>query len=468
MSPQQRESAVTRVEAEPVVATVSVLKNEAELALADLFSKKRGLFIGSSEIALRREAAFARFAKSGLPSKRVEAWHYTDLRAALRIPLPIAEFPDNAARALARPCIEALRAADPQPVTRFVILDGIFDAELSTSHMPAGVSVTPTCNSLIAGEQRAVLAFEAGGLGENDPALNLNEAFSVSGVLIDIADGAMIDQPIEIVFLSSGAHRHAIYSRSSVRIGEGAVARIVERRCSNSSVGIQRNEALYLNLGDRAIVRHVAIAEADRADCIDIASTLLDLKEGSELTSTSLVHGGGLRRRQIFGRFNGPHARCSLRGVVLLGGKEHADTTIVMEHVAPNCESRETFNHIIDDEATGVFQGKVSVAPEAQKTDGKMKSRAILLSETASMNNKPELEIFADDVTCGHGATCGSLDDDQLFYVQSRGLPKAEAEALLLEGFAGEIILEIANEQTREVLMDDVRAWLSHRALRGN
>lgn len=462
MSPQQSELAARPEPAHPG-ASISVLKNETEKALADLFAQKRGLFIGSSEIAQRRDAAFGRFSRLGLPNRRVESWHYTDLRGALKAPLPMAVMPDAQARAAVRGRIEALRAADTQAVTRLVVLDGMFDVELSTSHLPAGLTVNPTCNSLIAGAACATRAFVAGDLGQGDAVVALNEAFSVGGIIVEVAPGAMIDHPVEVVFVSSGLAAHAIYSRSALLVGDGGIVRFFERRLSHGRLSVQRNETLFLDLGDRSIVRHVTLAEREAGGAVDVATTLVRLGADAELTSTALQFGAGLRRRQIFARLDGAHARCSLRGVGLLRGDEHCDTTIVMEHVAPGCESRETFNHIVDGDGTGIFQGKVTVAAEAQKTDGKMKSRAILLSEGAAMYNKPELEIFADDVTCGHGATCGSLDDNQLFYAQSRGIPKPEAEALLLEGFAGEILDDIGNKQTREALMDEVRAWLAQR-----
>ena len=204
---------------------------------------------------------------------------------------------------------------------------------------------------------------------------------------------------------------------------------------------VQKNDALVFDLGragrDRArgdVFFHRSV------DSIHVSTLVARLGERARLTSFALVTGAGLLRRQGFLRFEGVHAKASLAGVSLLRGRQHADTTLVVHHVAPHCESREFFRHILDGEATGVFQGKVVVAPGAQKTDGVMKSQAILLSEDATMNNKPELEIFADDVVCGHGATCGELDADQVFYVQSRGLPRPEAEALLLEAFAAAAI----------------------------
>ena len=148
----------------------------------------------------------------------------------------------------------------------------------------------------------------------------------------------------------------------------------------------------------------------------------------------------------------------------MLNGRQHADATLLVDHVVPHCESRELFKTVLDDDSTGVFQGKIVVRPEAQKTDGKMMSAALLLSDGATMNNKPELEIFADDVVCGHGATCGALDDDLLFYIMSRGLPKHEAEQLLIQAFLGEAIETVENESVHDALVGIVEGWLRARA----
>jgi Fe-S cluster assembly protein SufD len=148
----------------------------------------------------------------------------------------------------------------------------------------------------------------------------------------------------------------------------------------------------------------------------------------------------------------------------MLKGRQHSDSTLIVEHGAPHCESRELFKTVIDDDATGVFQGKIIVPPHAQRTDGRMMSAALLLSEGGAMNNKPELEIFADDVQCGHGATCGQLDEDLLFYLMARGLPKVEAESLLIQAFLGEAVEFVENESLRDALIAYVEGWLAARA----
>ena len=163
-------------------------------------------------------------------------------------------------------------------------------------------------------------------------------------------------------------------------------------------------------------------------------------------------------------RHSGPGAKIALSGLSLIDGQRHADTTLTVRHAAPRGESREFFRHIVADEGSGVYQGKVIVDPHAQKTDGGMKSQALLLSPTAEMDNKPELEIFADDVVCGHGATVGALDPEQVFYLQSRGIPQAQAEAMLLEAFGVEAIERVADEAVADALRERLRAWLKRRA----
>jgi Fe-S cluster assembly protein SufD len=201
----------------------------------------------------------------------------------------------------------------------------------------------------------------------------------------------------------------------------------------------------------------------DDAAGLHLESQVAQLGAGAQFDAFALVAGGALVRRQLFIRHREKNANISLGGLSLLDGARHADTTLVVDHAAPHGRSREFYKHIIADEATGVYQGKVIVRPGAQKTDGAMKSQAILLSPHAVMNNKPELEIFADDVVCGHGATVGALDPEQMFYLRARGLPKTEAEAMLLEAFGADAIARVADEELAERLRGKMRAWLAGR-----
>jgi Fe-S cluster assembly protein SufD len=418
-------------------------RTAAESAFAEQFSA------GQGALPLpEREAAFRAFSAKGLPSRRDEAWHYTDLRQRLTRVASPAPAPDAAAIETARIRLAKL----PPAVTRLVILDGRFISALS-SQSPDGVSVVTL------GEDARV--GRAAALGDNvDGMLALNGALAQGGCVITIDPEANITAPIEILHWTTAKEDRFLASRVAVEIGAKAHVSLVEH-FDSSGAAHQRDVATILDLGAGAIVDHTAIVEGEAA--LHVESLVARLHEGAELCAFGYVSGGDLVRRQIFASVVGENAKIALNGLSLLAGKRHADTTLVVDHIAPHGESREFFKHIVADEATGVYQGKVIVEPGAQKTDGGMKSQAILLSPNAVMNNKPELEIFADDVVCGHGATVGALDRDQLFYLRARGIPEAEAEAMLLEAFGFEAIERVRDEALREVLRGKARGWLAAR-----
>ena len=388
------------------------------------------------------------FEKAGLPHRRVEAWHYTDLRARLREALPLAAVPDAAAIARAK---ERLRA--PMFGHRLVVLDGVYQPALS-----AVASL---------GARLAVATFATAPLSpaaQADAMVALNIAMGQGGLRIDIAPGAKLDAPIEIVHLHSGRADAATHARIDIALGAGAQASFVAWRGVLGSAPVQINDVLRLTLADGAQCDFVtSIDERVGHDALAVLTLDVELGARARLNDVALVKGGETLRRQIFANLKGEHTKLNLGGVALLRGTQHADTTLVVEHAAAHCDSREFFRHIVDGEATGVFQGKIVVRPGAQKTDGVMRSNALLLSEAAAMMNKPELEIFADDVVCGHGATCGDLDETQLFYLMARGLPRAEAEGLLLQAFAGEVIEAVGNETLREAMIASIEQWLGAR-----
>ena len=226
----------------------------------------------------------------------------------------------------------------------------------------------------------------------------------------------------------------------------------------------QRNAATQISVGAHARCEYVSVVD-DHPE-FHIESQVVSLGEGAEFNAFAFIAGGALVRRQIFASHAKPGVKLNLSGLTLLDGTRRADTTIEVRHKAPKGTSREFFRSIVADEAVGTFQGKVIVAPGAQKTDGAMKSQAILLSPTATMNNKPELEIFADDVACGHGATVGALDADELFYLQTRGIPRQEAEAMLLEAFGAEAIERIASPEIAAAIISRAKKWLEMRSAR--
>jgi Fe-S cluster assembly protein SufD len=215
-------------------------------------------------------------------------------------------------------------------------------------------------------------------------------------------------------------------------------------------------------VGDRAQVDHVKVA-MDGARALHVASLMASLGTGAAFTDTSFTMGGAVTRNQLFVCFAGENATVQIRGATLIRGRQHVDTTLVVDHARPGGTSRELNKAVLDGESRSVFQGKIIVRPGAQKTDGKMMTQALLLSETAEADNKPELEIFADDVQCGHGATAGALNEDLLFYLMARGIAKHDAEALLIQAFVGEAIEGIDHDAVREALTAAAAGWLAAR-----
>ncbi len=416
----------------------AIAKTAAETTLAEQFAALSG-----AAPSPRREAAFRRFEETGLPTRRVEAWHYTDLRAALATAAPLAKAPDAAAIEAARRSLASLPRAG---ATRLVLLDGRFVAALSDPP-PAGVALVAA-------------APEAPALAAADAMLALDVALTLGGCALTIEPGGEAPR-IEIVHCLSADRAEAVYSRLAIALRAEARAAVVERFVGAGG-NAQRHHATWIDLAPGAKATHVASVE-DAAG-LHVESQVAQLAERAELDAFGFVSGGALVRRQIFASLAGERARIGLGGLSLIDGRRHADTTLEVVHAARGGESREFFRHIVADDGTGVFQGKVVVRPGAQKSDGAMKSQAILLSPQAAMNSKPELEILADDVVCGHGATVGALDPEQVFYLQARGLPRSEAEAMLLEAFAAEAIARVGEPEFAAILLAMTRAWLAGRA----
>jgi Fe-S cluster assembly protein SufD len=417
-------------------------KLPADRALAALFAERR-----ASGAIDARTHAWEAFSSAGLPSRRSERWRYTDLRQAAGEIAPAS-------------CDSGTLQLVRERGLRVVVWGGELGAERGElAAAPEGVSVQSLREALTQNDSGVIAALAP---VTGDPAVDLNAALMQDGAVIRIASGAQIEKPITLVTMLQGAI--SAFTRNLVIVGEGAKATIVEAALPLLA-GAQENHALVIKVGRGAQIEHVADFSPSEAGSVRVYSLVVELDEMSSLNSTALISGGGLVRRQVFARLSGARAAARFSGATLLKARDHADTTLLIEHLAPQGESREKFRTIVDGEATGVFQGKASVARAAQKTDGVMQSKALLLSDGATMNNKPELEIFADDVACGHGATCGRLETDQVFYLMARGLPRQEAEALLIEGFANEALTDVDCGALREELSGKIAAWLGEREL---
>jgi Fe-S cluster assembly protein SufD len=441
-------------------AEIRPIKTAAETALAASFATAKRALPGAAAVAALREDAFQRFETEGLPHRRVEEWKYTDLRALMREARPLAPAPDAAAKARAGDVLATLAAIEAR---RIVFVDGAFVPELSDlGDLEAGLSIGSTAQMLMAGDP-----WLTGRLGKvapsDDVAVALNTAFMGDGAVIHVAAGVALARPLHLVFVAAGGEAASMFVRSLVTIEKGARAMLVESHLGSAAANEhQVNAVLELEVGDEAHVDHVKIT-GEGAGALHVSTLMASVGAHARFNEFLFTTGGGVVRNQLFVRFAGEGTIAGIRGASLLKGRQHADTTLVADHAVADCTSREVFKAVLDDEGRSVFQGKIIVRPHAQKTDAKMATHALLLSETAEADNKPELEIFADDVQCGHGATSGDLDEDLLFYLKARGIPAKEAEALLIQAFVGEAVEGIEHAGLRDALMDQVVAWLETR-----
>jgi Fe-S cluster assembly protein SufD len=438
-------------------AEVRPIKTAAETALAANFAAVRRALPGAGAVAALREDAFKRFESEGLPHRRVEEWKYTDLRALMRDAKPLAGVPDAAAKARAKTAGGMLASIEAR---RIVFVDGAFVPELSDlADLEAGLAISSMGQALAAGDPQ-LLARIGRVVPTDDVAVALNTAFMGDGAVIHIAADAALARPIHLVFFNAGGEGASVFARSLVVVGNGARAMLVESH--EGSGEYQVNSALELVVGDEAHVDHIKITGAG-AGALHVSTLMAAIGAHARFNEFLFTSGAAIVRNQLFVRFAGEGTIAHICGASLLRGREHADTTVIADHAAGGCTSREVFKSVLDDEARGVFQGKIIVRPHAQKTDAKMATHALLLSETAEADNKPELEIFADDVQCGHGATSGDLDEDLLFYLRARGIPAKDAQALLIQAFVGEAVEGIEHAGLRDALMEQVVAWLEQR-----
>jgi Fe-S cluster assembly protein SufD len=438
---------------------LALAKTETGRALGEAFAVARDRLPGTGKVADIRQRAFEAYERTGLPHRRIEDWKYTDLRILMRDVLPLAAAPDAAALARAAAALK-LHAIDG--VRRLVLVDGVFAPKLSDlSNLEKGLGIRTLREVLEAGD--ATLQAKLFSPDNANPMVALNSAMMTDGVVIEIADGAVLTQPLHIVHIASGGAPAAMFTRSQLAVGKSAGATLVESYIAADGAKVyQTHDSLIVAIGDNARLDHVRLIE-DSREAFNISSSVVTLGAHAHFNTFGMNTGSLVSRYQATIAFAGEGSQVETNGVNLLNGRQHADTTLFLDHAVPHCSSREIFRAVVDDRGHSVFQGRIIVQPKAQKTDAKMMTRALLLSDEAEADNKPELEIFADDVTCGHGATTGALDESLLFYLRARGLSEKEAQALLIQAFVGEAIESIVDDRLRELAISAAERWLAAR-----
>jgi Fe-S cluster assembly protein SufD len=383
-----------------------------------------------------RDAAAEAFRLAGLPGaaagRREEAWKYTSLR-------PVA---DASFQQVSR--VFDGRHLPHVDAPRIVFVDGAFRADVS--HLPGAVEFTQ---------------FEAfGGLArpDRDPLVALNTMLAEDGAVLHVPDG--VDAGL-VVLVSVGNDRAAFHPRHVIRMGQGARMTLLELSLGD---GVYlHNPVTEVFVAEDAALTHVRL-QNEAAGAFHLATVYAEVAGAGTYDSFVLNLGGRLVRTEAHVRFTGPKGVAHLNGAQLLSASQHADFTTVVQHDAPACSSRQTVKHVLAGRSQGVFQGRIEVARVAQKTDGYQMNQALLLSPDAEIDTKPELEIFADDVKCSHGATVGELDAEQLFYLRSRGIPDAEARSMLVRAFLAEALDAVTDETAHGVLDRAVEGWWERQA----
>ena len=445
---------------------VHQFRSKAEQELLDIYTKAANALPGAGNpfVVALREKAIKTYGSLGLPHRRIEAWKYTDLRDRLKEVPPLAV-------ALGTPVGDAeLVAALGEkmahfPAYRIVVVEGELRVDLSdmAGLRAAGVEVAALAHMLETPPAWLKETFDQVNLCGDDVVVALNTALMTDGAVLRVPEGLTLQKPIHIVQLDGAGAAASTLTRNVIVAEEGASATVLESFGSLGLKGLLRNAVTEVKLGDKSAIHHVKL-QREAPETIHLNVWLAKIGADARYNAFQLSAGAALTRNQLYVDFEGEGSATDVSGATLARGKQHCDTTLVVEHRVPRCVSREMFKLVLDDEARGIFQGKIVVSPHAQKTDGKQMAQALLLSEMAEFDSKPELEIFADDVVCGHGATSGQIDEDLLFYLESRGLPEPQARALLIQAFVGEAFEALDNEDLRDAFVATAAEWLGELA----
>ncbi|MAZ02413.1 MAG: Fe-S cluster assembly protein SufD [Sneathiella sp.] len=401
---------------------------------------------GNPLVASTREAGIARFAALDFPGRKVEEWRFTNLSPLTK-----------GIETKEAPATDTVPEAEFKTPHVMTFINGRFSGEDShLDKLPEGIKLASLAAELEAGNT----ALPDNVAEESRAVVALNTAYMEDGFVLTIEPGVTIEEPILIRFLSqSGTAENARHMRNIVRVKANAEVTVLEEHCGANGHAYFVNPVTDIALEDGAALHHYKLqAESDAA--FHLANVDCDIPKGATYENFSLSTGARLSRNELATRITGSDATSILNGAYLIRGKQHCDTTTITRHLVPENDSRQIYKGILDDDAQGVFQGKIHIAPDAQKVAGDQLSRALLLSERSSVAVKPELEIYADDVKCSHGASSGELDADAYFYLQSRGIDEKTARKMLIDAFLADVLEEVSNEAVRSYFADVTARWM--------
>jgi len=396
----------------------------------------------SAWLKAARAQSRERFNTLGIPTQKNEDWKYTSLRA-----LASKQYAIESTSSAASPVL----TESSQAHYRLVFSGGALNAALSDREgLPDGVTLMPMSEALKCHESQIKAAFARMLPEQPNVFAELNTALFSEGAFIHLAENCQLDRPIELIFHSAGAQTLSL-PRNLILLEQGASTKVIERQSSDDDATGLSNSATEIMLGDEAeLDYHLIQLQGKKYN--HIGGTWVQQGAGSRLHTRTITLGGLLVRNELNVALNGEQAHADLSGLYYGAQRQHMDNHTTIRHAVPNCTSRELYKGILDDRARGVFHGRIVVEQDAQLTESDQENPNLLLSRDAEVDTKPQLEIYADDVKCSHGATVGELDSKQLFYMQSRGIGLAQAKTLLTYAFAAQVVEEIQIKSLREEL----------------
>ena len=401
-----------------------------------------------------RRRAFSRFCDVGFPTTHDEDWRFTNTSPLTGTRFVLAE-PGKVTS-------EAISSFQlPNAACRLVFVDGHFSRELSTlSNVPKKIKVGGLAET-IAQDPGQLESYLGRFLNiERDAFSALNTAFLADGAFVHISRGVVVDKPIHILFVSTAGKMQTMnHPRNLFVAEEESEVTLVEDYISLDEGVSFSNAVTELVAKESAVVAHYMV-EREHKSAFNVSTLRIEQEKSANVASHSVLLGGGLVRNNVHPVLDGEGAECLINGLFVGNGRQHLDNYMLVEHGKPHCNSRQFYNGILDDRAHGVFHGRIIVHKDAQKTDAKQTNRNLLLSDDAQIDTKPQLEIYADDVKCTHGATIGQIEESALFYLRSRGIDEASARKLLLLAFANECLDRMQQEPVRNYVESLIGQYL--------
>ncbi len=413
----------------------------------------------NAAVANMRQRALERLAATGLPKLTDEAWRYTNIRAFDKVEFkPVGE-------ALSTLSDDTLAAVEIPSLDRYriILINGwVSEMHSALDALPAGIECIRLKDALNGGaESQAIERLQAQAMHAEHGFEALNAVIATDGIILHVAAGVQLDKPIELLHITQDNTDARLSNVNHfVSLAEGAKLDLIERYVSIAPTTHMTNASITISAAESSELTHYRIQD-ESPSALHIGYATASQHQSSRYRIFSISTGAHLDRHEVKQHLDGQHAHCEMKGLYIGNGKQHIDNYTTVVHASPNATSEEYYKGILADRGRAVFHGRIKVKPNAQHTDAQQQNKNLLLSTNAEADTKPQLEIYADDVKCSHGATVGYLESDAIFYLRSRGLDEATARAMLTEAFAAEIIVQVEHVAVREHLLELLRNKLA-------